>query len=76
MVAQAVFNFKFERTEKPITSHGGIPFFVRYISGLGLTGLANTYLAISGQVCLKTDYLLYFPVAFHQTWSNTCDFLV
>ena len=34
MIAQAVFNFKFERTEKSITPHGGLPFFVRYISGL------------------------------------------
>ena len=51
MVAQAVFNFKFERTEKSITPHGGLSFFVRYISGLGLIGLANTYLAMPGSAC-------------------------
>jgi hypothetical protein len=46
MVAQAVCNFKFKRTKKAITPHGGIPFLVRYIHGSGLIGLANKYLAI------------------------------
>jgi len=48
MIPQTVFNFKFERTEKPITPHGGLPFFARYIYKMGLRELANTYLPAPG----------------------------
>ena len=62
MVAQTVFNFKFKRTEKTITPHGGIPFFVRYINGLGLIGLANTYMAMPGSARGYTpaEYVIVF----------------
>ena len=62
MVAQAVFDFKYERTKKAITPHSGLSFFVRYICGLGLTGLTNTYLAMPGSTRGYTpaEYVIVF----------------
>jgi len=72
MVSHAVFNFKFERTEKSITPHGGLPFFVRYITGLGLIGLANTYLAMPGSARGYTpaEYVIVFCMLFFGRFSS------
>jgi len=46
--AQAVFNFKFERTEKSITPHGGSPFIVR----LGILSY-NLFVGVKRLCCPK-----------------------
>ena len=48
MISQDVFNFHIERTEKNITAHAGLPFFARYVHGLGVNQLADTYLPLPG----------------------------
>jgi len=48
MISQDVFNFNIERTEKNITANAGLPFFARYIHGLGVNQLADTYLPPPG----------------------------
>ena len=48
MITQAVFNFNIERTEKNITANAGLSFLARYIHGLGINQLADTYLPLPG----------------------------
>ena len=64
MLSKTVFNFKFERTEKPITPHGGLPFLVRYIHGLGLVNLANVYLPPPGSArgYMPAEYVMAFSM--------------
>ena len=44
MVRQTVFGFKLERTEEPVTAHGGLALLAEFNHGLGVCGLAEQYL--------------------------------
>ena len=44
MVRQTVFGFKLERTEEPVTAHGGLALLAEFNHGLGLCGLVDRYL--------------------------------
>ena len=41
MVRQTVFGFKLERTEEPLTAHGGLALVAEFNHGLGLCGLVD-----------------------------------
>jgi len=44
MVRQTVFGFKLERTEEPLTAHGGLALLAEFNHGLGVCGLVDRYL--------------------------------
>ena len=44
MVRHTVFGFKLERTEEPLTAHGGLALLAEFNHGLGVCGLAEQYL--------------------------------
>ena len=44
MVRQTVLGFKLERTEAPLTAHGGLALLAEFNHGLGVCGLADRYL--------------------------------
>ncbi|TKB80697.1 MAG: IS1380 family transposase [Nitrospira sp.] len=44
MGRQTVFGFKLERTEEPVTAHGGLALLAEFNHGLGLCGLVDRYL--------------------------------
>jgi hypothetical protein len=48
MVRQTVFGFKLERTEEPLTAHGGLALVAEFNHGLGLCGLVDRYLPRPG----------------------------
>jgi hypothetical protein len=48
MVRQTVFGFKLERTEEPVTAHGGLALLAEFNHGLGLCGLVDRYLPRPG----------------------------
>jgi hypothetical protein len=43
MVRQTVFGFKLERTEEPVTAHGGLALLAEFNHGLGICELADRY---------------------------------
>ncbi len=44
MGRQTVFGFQLDRTEEPLTAHGGLALLAEFNHGLGVCGLANRYL--------------------------------
>jgi len=48
MGRQTVFGFQLDRTEEPLTAHGGLALLAEFNHGLGVCGLTDRYLPGSG----------------------------
>jgi hypothetical protein len=44
MGRQTVFGFQLDRTEEPLTAHGGLALLAEFNHGLGVCGLTDRYL--------------------------------